>query len=212
MHKLVRGVGINDADYKVTIREEAGVIGGKRRQKLIWICPFYRVWSRMLDRCYTNKFKNDNPTYRECTTCSEWLVFSKFKVWLEAQAWQGMELDKDLLIRGNKIYSPETCVFVTKMVNMFIIERDASRGRHPIGAYFNTRDGKFQAQCKNPFSGKTENLGLYVCPQEAHIAWLKRKLELAKLLAAEQDNPRVAEALIKRHENYSNGVKVYKLD
>ena len=71
-----------------------------------------------------------------------------------------------------------------------------------VGVDYHKRDGKFRAQCRNPFSGEQEYLGLFTCEQEAHNAWLKRKLELAHELAAIQEDPRVAEALINRYLNY----------
>ncbi len=104
---------------------------------------------------------------------------------------------------NNKIYSPETCTFVAAVVNSFVTERGACRGDWPIGCYWNKKVGKFHARCCNPFTGEQEHLGLFTSPIEAHEAWLARKLELAKLLAAEQDDPRVAIALVGRYENFN---------
>ena len=201
--KLVYGVGINDADYVVEKRETIKV-NGKQKQRLVWICPYYLVWRDMLKRCYSTKYQDRNPSYKGCSVSEEWLRFSNFRRWMERQDFEGMQLDKDLLSEVNKVYSAGTCVFVTSMVNSFTIDRGASRGEWSIGVYWNKRAGKFRASCSNPFTKKQEHLGLFTSELEAYQAWLKRKLELAHLLAAEQTDERVARALIERYTNYTN--------
>ena len=202
--KLVYGVGINDADYDVHKGETIDYINGKRKRKKVWRCPYYRAWSGMLERCYSAKWQERYPTYVGCTVSEDWLVFSKFKAWMEKQEWEGKDLDKDILIEGNKVYSAETCVFVTRMVNTFIIDRGAARGEWMIGTSWHKAAGKFQSMCKNPFTKKLEYLGYFDCEQAAHEAWRKRKLELAHELAAIQTDPRVAKALINRYSKYKN--------
>lgn len=197
--KLVYGVGDNDADYVIKKNETISYEGGKQKQKQVWVCPYYRAWSDMLKRCYSIKYQENYPTYKGCSVSDEWLTFSNFKTWMEMQDWEGMQLDKDLLFVGNKVYSPDTCVFVTGMVNSFTADCGASRGEWSIGVYWNKLAGKFMSRCCNPFTKKREHLGLFICEQEAHQAWLKRKLELAHELAAIQSDPRVAKALIERY-------------
>ena len=199
--RLVYGVGVNDADY-VVVKWETIEVNGVRKQKLVWACPYYRVWVDMLQRCYSHKLQERNPTYRGCSVSEEWLTFSVFKMWMEDQDFEGLQLDKDILFNGNKVYSEETCVFVTKAVNMFTIDSGASRGEWLIGVYWDKGKSKFKSQCRNPFTKKREHLGYFTCEKEAHQAWLKRKLELAHLLAAEQTDRRVAKALIERYTNY----------
>lgn len=197
--KLVYGVGINNADYVVQKKEMIGHINGKPKQKLVWICPMYKTWKEMIRRCYSVKFQERYPTYRGCTVSGDWLIFSKFRAWMEGQDWENKQLDKDLLLEGNKVYSPETCVFVTQTVNKFITDRRAARGKYPIGVRWHKGTNKFESNCRNPFTKKLEHLGLFTCEQEAHEAWRKRKLELAHELAAIQTDPRVAKALIDRY-------------
>jgi len=201
--KLVYGVGINDADYVVE-QKRTIIINGVKKEKLVWYCPYYRTWKSILERCFSIKFQERRPTYKGCSVSEEWLTFTNFKGWMERQDFEGKQLDKDLLVEGNKVYSKDTCVFVTQVVNSFTNDCRAVRGQWLIGVYWNKRDSKFQAQCRNPFTKKLENLGYFTSEQEAHKAWLKRKLELAYELAAIQTEPRVAKALIDRYTNYSN--------
>ena len=107
MRKSVCGVGINDADYMVS-----QIVNGKQVA-----CPIYRSWANMLERCYFRKFQDKNPTYADCKVCDGWLTFSNFRAWMLTQDWQGKELDKDIKIKGNKVYSPSSCSFVTTKEN-----------------------------------------------------------------------------------------------
>ena len=200
--KLVYGVGINDADYAVQRKESLGYVNGKQKQKLIWICPFYRTWKGMLERCYSIKYQELRPTYIGCSVTDEWKTFSNFRSWMEKQDFVDKHLDKDLLFEGNKIYSPETCVFVSGVVNSFTTDCGAARGEWLIGVHWDKKSGKFRSRCCNPFTKKQEHLGLFTCEQESHEAWLKRKLELAYEISAIQEDPRVAESLINRYSNY----------
>lgn len=169
--KLVVGVGINDADYTVC--------GAYK-------CPFYATWSDMLKRCYCEKYHIKYPTYIGCYVCKEWLTFSAFKAWMETQSWEGKCLDKDILYPKNKLYSSDTCVFVTRMTNGFVIESNATRGDQPIGVDFHKDSGKYRARIGNPFTRKQEHLGRFDTAADAHKAWLSRKLEFATQLAVVQ--------------------------
>ena len=205
--KLVFGVGINDADYVV---QKMGTIDvdGVRKQKLVWICPYYRVWVNMLSRCYSIKLQELRPTYEGCSVSEEWILFSNFRAWMVDQDWEGKQLDKDLLMGGNKVYSENTCIFVTRVVNSFLTDRGAARGKWMIGVAWDKSANKFKSRCSNPFTKKNENLGYFTYEQEAHNAWLKRKLELAKELATIQTDERVAKALINRYTNYQKSGSV----
>lgn len=190
--RKVHGVGINDADYVV---QRNVVVDGKRKQE--WRCPYYSAWAEMLKRCYSETYHKKRPTYIGCTITEEWETFTNFKVWMEAQDWDGKQLDKDLLVKGNKEYSPSTCVFVTRAVNLFMTDRGADRGDLPLGVSRNR--GKYIAYCSNPFTKKQECLGLFSCPEEAHTAWKAKKAEHAKSLAEEQTDERVKKALLERY-------------
>ena len=114
---LVYGVGLNDAAYMTQ-----QLVNGKRLQ-----CPFYLKWRSMIARCYDKKYQENFPTYLGCTVCNDWLKFSAFKAWMVKQDWEGMQLDKDIRVQGNKIYGPEFCSFVTNEANS--IEAHAKRFR-----------------------------------------------------------------------------------
>ena len=197
--KLVFGAGVNDADYVTQMFEAIGHVSGEQKQKLVWKCPYYSRWVTMLKRCYSDKYQERKPTYIGCTVSDEWLAFSSFKSWMEQQDWKGNQLDKDILFEGNKVYSADTCVFVTRAVNNFVNDQKAARGEWLIGVCWHKPAEKFQAMCRNPLTKKQENLGYFDCEQEAHQAWLNRKLELAHELAAIQEDPRVAKALVDRY-------------
>jgi hypothetical protein len=97
--KPVFGIGINDVKTKTK--------GTKP----------YLVWKSMLARCYSDYTQSTNPAYIGCSVCDDWLTFSHFKEWFDANYKEGTQLDKDILVKGNKVYSPETCCFVPQKVN-----------------------------------------------------------------------------------------------
>lgn len=97
----VHGHGINNANYITNPKINGRTV----------VCPYYRKWSGILERCFSKAYKEKNETYKDVIICSEWLLFSNFKEWMKTQDWEGKEIDKDLLVSGNKTYSPELCVF-----------------------------------------------------------------------------------------------------
>lgn len=200
MKKLVFGVGINDADYVTQIKETLGYTDeGKQIQKLIWRCPFHIKWMDMMRRCYDTKHLEKNPSYLGCSVLQSWLNFSVFRSWMIEQDWEGKQLDKDLLVKDNKVYSPDTCVFIDKRTNLFLLDSKKSRGEFPIGVTFVKRYNKFQAQCSDVFTGKQKYLGRYDTAEEAHLVWLTFKAEQAKILAENQTDPKIVQALLKRY-------------
>ena len=199
MNKLVCGVGVNDLGYRTQVYEDVTKDGGKRVRKTVFKCKYYAAWKNMLERCYSKKYLEINPTYIGTSVCSEWLSATAFKKWMEQQNWQGKCLDKDIIVPRSKLYSPETCAFVLEATNLFVLARDASRGEYPVGVNLHKPTGKYRARCRNPFSGKNEHLGLFSTPEEAHEAWRKHKHDLAQRVAATESDMRVVEALKKRY-------------
>lgn len=192
-NKLVFGVGINDAEYVVQkcIRD-----GNKRR--LVWACPYYQRWCDMLRRCYSEAYHKNKPTYINCTVNEDWHRFSVFSECVDNQPnllWKNCQLDKDLLVVNNKEYGPETCVFISRQVNMFLTDRERYRGEFLIGCTWSKGAGKFQAKCGDPFNKGSCYLGSFDNEYDAHVAWKNKKYEYACELALLQEDERVADAL-----------------
>lgn len=189
MSDFVMGVGLNDSNYPVS-----PINNGKQKR-----CNFYQVWKSMLERCYDKKYQSRFPTYIDCTVIDEWLIFSNFKKWMEKQDWQGKHLDKDLLIYGNKVYSPQACAFVDPVINSFLTEKRSKSSELPVGVSFHKGNNSFLSRCSNPLTGKRDNLGYFHCANLAHQAWRERKHELACKLADIQIDDRIASALRTRY-------------
>lgn len=130
----------------------------------------YDTWNSMLQRCYDPKYKEKHPTYIDCIVCEEWHNFQNFSEWYEENYYEiegeVMNLDKDILVKNNKIYSPDTCVFVPQSINSLFIKRDIDRGNLPIGVHYDKQHKKYKAQCSIGL-GKQKNLGRYDTQEEA---------------------------------------------
>lgn len=198
--KLVYGWGINDIDYPVT---RYGVVNNK--QKIIWTCPYYEDWAKMIQRCFDQKRIIKFPTYKNCTICEEWKYFSNFIKWVDSQPnrdWQNCCLDKDILCKDEKTYSPETCAYITKELNGFILDSRKSRGILMIGVtYGDSKQKPFRSRCNNPFTGKCEYLGLFSSELEAHLAWKAKKHEHACNFAKLQKDERLIKKLTEMYNN-----------
>ena len=166
--KPVYGVGINDANYMVTSK-----LNGK-----LFRCEIYKTWSNMLKRCYCKKAQDKNPTYKGCSVCDEWLVFSNFARWMKKQDWKGKQLDKDLIKDRNKIYSPDTCVFVDSQVNSLF-----TRSFSASGFKINKKSRKFVVRCRA--NGKDVHIGVFDDKKDAKNAYISFKashvIELASM-------------------------------
>ena len=175
--KPLFGTGINDSLYMVYMNHNGSNIR----------CPYYVVWSNMIERCYSSKYHKRKPTYKGCTVCDEWLLFSKFKEWMIKQDWNGSHLDKDLLIHGNKVYSPVTCLFVDPDVNLLINDNRAKTSNFPVGVRLNITSKKYQASVKS--KGKEKYLGCFDTLELAFEAYKKAKYEIIKEVALRQCEP-----------------------
>ncbi len=186
---LIYGVGVNDADYQTCKKVLIEYKNGKQKYDIIWVCPFLKCWQQMLQRCYSDKYKKRQPSYVGCSVCEEWLTFSNFKRWMEQQDYEGKALDKDLLVSQNKTYSSETCVFVPRYINNFMLQSKARRGEHPLGVSYHIHHCKYQARiCSGVGDGKKstlEFLGYFEFPEEAHRAWQEAKLLKTEILICE---------------------------
>lgn len=183
MTKMMYGVGIMDAEYKVTQHVELPKVNGKRNQKMVWKCPYYARWVDMLKRCYCPKYLAKYPTYHGVTVCNEWLTFSNFREWLVESGWNMKDsIDKDFLQGSEgKIYSPETCVFISSGLNNFMLK--GGRSGHGVTVRQKASGIKYEARCSDPFKENKPSLGLFDTFEEAHLAWRACKHKYACRLA-----------------------------
>lgn len=183
--KSILGVGINDADYMTSYRDPYG-----KRHK----CPYYMVWKSMLQRCYDSALHKNHPTYQGCLVDPSWLLFSTFKAWMEQQDWQHKCLDKDLL--NGKLYSPETCLFVSPLVNALLAFKKQRTNGLPLGVSLATvkNNQYFVAACSK--YGKQKIIGYFKTAEEASEAYRATKLQYVQELANQETNPKVKQALL----------------
>lgn len=189
--KLILGIGLNDVQSNVY-----EYLDGEK----IWMCPYYTTWRNMLTRCYSSR---QYKSYEGVSVCEEWLKFSNFRDWMRKQQWfdgdEKKHLDKDLLSGGRrgKIYSPDTCVFITRRLNnFFTLDAKKTRGECPVGVD-KTKNKKrpYIARCWRG-GGKRDYLGCYSTPEEARAVYIAYKKKMAKELADQQTDNRVAHALL----------------
>lgn len=206
---LIYGVGINDADYVVSTADST-TVNGKRKFYNFRRCPYYTVWLEMLRRGHSDKEKSRHGSYKDVTVCKEWHLFSNFKAWMEQQDWEGKQLDKDILIRGNRVYSPEACCFVPSQINCCLLDSKGSRGEYPLGVCLITgaenRVNRYKSEGAI-LQGKRNrvHIGVFPTPQKAHRAWQLAKAEyLEKVVELWYSGdygtflPNIADALIYR--------------
>lgn len=177
---FVFGVGMVGVKYPATKN-------GKRTKE-------YTAWSSMLARCYTKSIingKNHYHRYEDVEVCSEWLLFENFYEWLHGQEnfdeWILLDkgvVDKDILIKGNKIYSPDTCCLIPQNVNMLFSKSNKTRGKYPIGVTYKTRDDVYEVQCN--VNGKETYLGRRNTPEQGFLLYKSFKEDLIKQVAQEE--------------------------
>ena len=151
----VYGVGIVGTKYSIS---EGGVLTKE-----------YGLWKNMLRRCYSDTYKKKYPTYEGCKCSENFKSYEYFYEWCNKQIGsdnEGWHLDKDLLIKGNKIYSENTCIFLPQEINSLLIKSTATRGKHLIGVYWSNTNKAFVAQVRKN-KGKQEWLGCFNTEIEA---------------------------------------------
>lgn len=173
-YPTIYGVGITGNKYPISIDCE--------------LTREYVLWHSMLCRCFDERFKRAQPTYKGVSCCKEWLNFENFYEWLHSQSnfekWfneKWWALDKDIVIKNNNIYSPETCCLVPQNVNCLFLKRKADRGNFPIGV--RKVGNLFEATCSNPFTGKAEKLGKFTSIEQAFQAYKIYKEDIIKRVA-----------------------------
>jgi hypothetical protein len=161
--KLVYGVGMNDYDGFISVRQEQ--------------IKSYTTWKQILKRCYSIKSREKNKSYIGCIICDEWKLFTTFKEWFDENYIEGYEIDKDILGNG-KLYSPQTCCFIPKSLNNTLV---------------NIRNTKGYSKCRNKYSVSVSHslnkkayktyIGCFSTPEEAFEAYKKAKEEYIKEVA-----------------------------
>lgn len=199
MSRLVCGIGFNDNKYPTEV-------GGK-------VAKEYCLWHHMLFRC-TPKCWDKHPTYTN-TNCSEnFKSYSFFYEWCQTQVGfnnigdtgRSWHLDKDILIKGNKVYSENVCAFVPSNINLLLTKRDTSRGEYPVGVRWHEKDKKFHSRCSDGF-GKPKHLGCFSTAKEAFLAYKNCKEATVKQVANKykhQLDARVYNALMSYEVNIND--------
>ena len=183
----VCGVGILGAKYP-------SKVNGRNTKE-------YNLWKNMLERCYSDTSKKKNPTYEGCEVSDNFKSYEYFYEWCNKQIGSDNEdwhLDKDLLFKGNKVYSETTCVFLPREINQLLIKRESLRGEHLIGVSWHKRDKAFMARLSKN-TGKSEWLGYFTTELEAYNAYKVAKESFVKEQAEKwksQIDERAYEALM----------------
>lgn len=199
MREIKEGTVISPYDKTVY---NIGYIGegkySKENNELI-----YRKWRAMLERCYSKKLHDKYPTYIGCSVCEEWKCFQNFAKWYEENYYEvpntkWMDLDKDILIKRNKIYSPETCIFVPHEINVIFTKADQNRGDLPIGVYWDNYHKKFVMN----FSLKGKNIKRkFKTSIEAFLCYKTEKEKYIKEVA-DEFKPYIPQKLYEAMYNY----------
>lgn len=183
--KTVYGVGITG--------DESTTENGKHIKE-------YVVWSSLLQRCYDVKFLKRYLTYEGCVVSENFKYFPYFKEWYLKQIGSnkdGWELDKDILVKGNRLYSEDTCCFVPKEINLLFSKAHSENGELPIGVSYHNKGCRYKARIS--VNGSNNYLGLFNTPEEAFQAYKRAKESYIKAVAdkwKDQIDPRVYEALM----------------
>lgn len=186
--KSVYGIGyLGEGNYKTRTN--------KKETKM------YKTWSGMFERCYSEKYQESHQYYVGCTVAKEWHCFQNFAKWYDDNYYEveeeRMELDKDILVKRNRVYSPDACVFVPKDINTLFTKSDAARGDLPLGVDWNK--SSYRSRCLNG-KGKSKHLGYFNTAEEAFVAYKKYKEKVIRQIAEEYKDripDKLYEALLK---------------
>ena len=175
MDNNIMGIGVNTKQYPS--------YDGKN------ILREYNLWSGILSRC-TKAFWEKKPSYAGVTCSDNFKSYSYFYEWCQEQVGfnnkdengKSWHLDKDLLIKGNRVYSEDTCIFIPQRINKLLVKQLPRRGVYPIGVNWHITCDKFSSRCKDGH-GKTKSLGCHDTEQEAFLAYKTFKEVLIKQTA-----------------------------
>lgn len=160
----------------------------------------YITWENMRTRCNNKNYLEKNPTYINCKICEDWKKYSNFKKWFNENYYEiddeKMCLDKDILVKGNKLYSPETCIFVPVQINT-LFKSHMKNNNLPTGV--NKMDNRYVVIGVE--EGKSKNLGTYDTVQQAFDTYKKYKENLIQDVA-EQYKDKIPKKLYDSMLNY----------
>ena len=162
----------------------------------------YKLWQNMLVRCYSDSSKKRRPTYEGCEVSDNFKNYEYFYEWCHKQIGfsnQDWHLDKDLLTKGNKVYSENSCVFIPNEINSLLTKRTALRGEYLIGVSWDKRDMAFISRV-NKNTGKSEYLGSFKTELDAYNAYKTAKESFVK----EQANKWKSQIDIRAYEALMN--------
>ena len=179
-----------------------GILGTKYPSKINGVLTKeYILWRNMLRRCYSDTCKKKQPTYKDCEASENFKSYEYFYEWCNKQIGfsnKDWHLDKDLLTKGNKIYSESTCIFIPREINSLLTKCTASRGEHLIGVHWCNTKKAFVAMVRKN-KGKQEHLGYFKTELEAFRAYKTAKETFVKEQANKwksQIDPRAYNALM----------------
>lgn len=158
----IKGFGINDWPGKIAKGSD------------VW--HLYQKWRWMIGRVH------DADSYQDCHICDEWRSFKSFYDWASKQDWKGNELDKDVKFKGNKLYSPDACLFLPRKINLLFRRTRNKAGAStalPAGVYAYPYDGaktKYKVNGTCPETGKAIHLGYCRDPRIGHLDWQANKV------------------------------------
>jgi len=166
----------------------------------------YQLWSSLLERCFDEKFQKKHPTYKGCEVSDNFKYFPYFKEWCNGQIGfnsvdekgNPFELDKDILVKGNKLYSESTCLFVPREVNTLLTKSDMVRGELPVGVTYSKSGMKYVAQIS--MFKEIKRLGSFLTVEEAFYTYkIAKELHIKEVANKWKDkiDPRAYEALMK---------------
>lgn len=151
---------------------------------------YYTTWKNLFTRCYGCDIKSKDRSYHDVEICDEWHNFQNFAKWYEDNYYEvngeKMCLDKDILVKGNKMYSPDTCVFVPERINNIFINRSSKRGNTPMGVYYKMKLNKYESYTN--MNGKREYLGVYDTIEDAFNVVKQSKEKYIKEVADMYEN------------------------
>lgn len=187
MSRLVYGVGVYEkGEYTSSVNNR--------------LTREYLTWVNMIRRCYCPKNLSRRPSYAGCSVDPRFHEFQRFMAWAENQVGafaDGFHLDKDLLMKGNRVYSPDVCIFLPQRINSALVSQAKARGKLPLGVR-KSKFGRFFARGR--FDNKREVcLGTYDTIDEAFSAYrLAKRQECRRLAEQFKDviDPRAYAALL----------------